>query len=73
MNRMVLQKELDVQAVASIINRYMKDEVPSTKEGVEAWLRKMKKTNRKNAIRFWLVIGAVSTLVLYCIKLLLPG
>ena len=68
-----MRKGLDVQAGTAIINRYMKDEVPSTKEGVETWLRKMKKTNRKNAIRLWLVIGAVSILALYCIKLLIPG
>ena len=70
---MVLQKRLDVLEGSYIINRYMKDEVPSTKEGVEEWLREMRKTDRKNTIRFWLVVGAVGILALYCIKWLIPG
>ena len=73
MNEMVFQKELDVRRGIAIINRYMKDEVPSTKEGVEEWLREMKKTNRKNVIKFWLVTGAVVILALYCIKWLIPA
>jgi len=51
----------------------MKDEVPSTKKGVEAWLRKMERTNRNNNIRFWLVIGAVGTLAFLLINWMIPA